>query len=139
MKLDRRQLGVLTAAGLGVSTLCAGVAFALTTGTSNEEPKRDTVPVGQLVDAPVSSSPSSSIEPPAVAADPIQKDTAVPNQPAPKTAQQPAPAAADDPTPSPSLPPAVQPPATETPAPPPPMTPPGNPNGAPNPVPAPTT
>lgn len=96
-KLGRKQLGALTAAGLVVATLCAGVAFVFT-GGSSEQPKRDTVPVGQLVDVTVSSTPSSSTELPAVAADPIQKDTAVPNQPAPQqTVQQPAPAPANQP------------------------------------------
>jgi hypothetical protein len=132
-KLDRKRLGVLTAAGLGVATLCGGVAFAFSGGT-DEQPTRDTLPVGQLVDVPVSSAPSSSVEPPAVVADPIQKDTAVnapAQQPAPQTAQQPA--TADDPTTTPAPPATTMPtgengaPLNPAPAPPPPP-PAGNPN-----------
>jgi hypothetical protein len=142
-KLDRKRLAVLTAAGLAVATMCAGVAFAFS-GNDSEHPKRDTVPVGQLVEVPTSSAPTNSTEPQAVATDPTKKDTAaVPNQPAPQTVQQPAPA--NEPTNTP--PPATTMPTGENgaplnpapaPAPPPPA---GNPGGyvpEPNPT-APTT
>jgi hypothetical protein len=98
-KVDRKQLGIITAAGLAIATVCAGVALAVSGGQA-DAPARDTLPVGQLVDVPVSSEPvSSSAEPPAVAdADTSQKDAVVPNQPAPPV--QPPAVANDDPAPT---------------------------------------
>lgn len=91
-KLDTKRLGVLTAAGLGVATLCAGIAFAVS-GGGNEQPERDTVPVGQLVSTPDSTPPSSSSEPPAaVVADPPKDTATVTNPPVQQPAPQPAPA-----------------------------------------------
>jgi outer membrane biosynthesis protein TonB len=93
----KNQAAVLTAAGLAVATVFAGAAFALSS-SSTEQPERNTVPVGQLVDEPVSSAPSSSVEPPAVVADPAPKDTPVTNPPAQQPAPQPVQQPASEPT-----------------------------------------
>jgi hypothetical protein len=96
---NRKQLAVLTAAGLAVATVCAGVALAFT-GGSAEQPERDTVPIGQLVDVPASDSPvTSSSEPSTETVTPDAEDTTVPNQPVPTAQQQPPAVANDDPAP----------------------------------------
>lgn len=88
--MAKRQVAALAAAGVVFATM-AGVTAFLVSGATNEQPARDTVPVGQLVDAPTSIAPSSSAESPVVVADPNLKDTAVAEapQPAPQTAQAP--------------------------------------------------
>lgn len=90
--MDKKQVSALSAAAVVVATMAA-VAATLLSASGDPAPRRDTVPVGQLVDVPVSTTPGSSLVPPAVVTEPVQKDAIVTNPPAPQTAaQQPAPA-----------------------------------------------
>jgi hypothetical protein len=98
--VEKKQVSAIAAVGVVVTV--AAIGAALLSSSAAETPTRDTVPVGQLVEVPTSSAPTSSAEPQAVVVDPNPKDTAVnapAQQPAPQTVQAPAPAVNDDPVP----------------------------------------